>query len=496
MDGQNFLFASDRAGGRGGFDIYLCTYSNGKWTSPVNVGSAINTGGNELYPFLHPDLKNLFFSSNGHKGFGGYDFYGINLSDESYAPVNLGIPINDTGDQLYPLSVDLTGRYLYHASRGRLIRMNLLFSVKPVPTRFIYGNIILGGKKVPGSVTVKVDSAEGEYGSVDSFPDGRFAVMVPYNKDLIVSPVCAGYLIHSLELDAGDGKFLAEHDFDLPRIYKGMRISYMVNFSVGSAEIMKKEKRQLRMLVRVLKDNPLIRFEISGHSSGIGKKENVEKVARMRVAAVMDYLLQGNVNPGRLIVKSYGGEKKLVKTNTAEAAKWNRRVEITVVSWDGGLEVADGGDYRSRLEEVREELKMRRDMNLMRPGYIFTGAALVCFGTGGYFTYKSYDAKKEYNSALSTYNGSYLSWQIQNQQAYQDKLDGLYADYEKNKKYALYSYAAGGVLQTVGIIFFIGHYSNLNTIKELEVEEKRLMKVAFDFHYTPQRASFAFIYRF
>ncbi|MGC9362689.1 MAG: OmpA family protein, partial [Candidatus Syntrophosphaera sp.] len=70
-----FFFSSSRDGGFGGMDIYVSERIGGAWTEPVNLGPQINTAGNEQTPFLDHDGKTLFFASNGHPGFGGYDIF-------------------------------------------------------------------------------------------------------------------------------------------------------------------------------------------------------------------------------------------------------------------------------------------------------------------------------------------------------------------------------------------------------------------------------------
>ncbi len=82
------IFASNRAGGFGGFDLYYSVYRNGKWNSPVNLGPRINTSSDEYRPVIgyHPDFTNLFlmFSSNRPGGLGGFDLYftGVELPDK------------------------------------------------------------------------------------------------------------------------------------------------------------------------------------------------------------------------------------------------------------------------------------------------------------------------------------------------------------------------------------------------------------------------------
>src|SRR5688572_3348882 len=73
-DGRWLVFSSDMPGGFGGMDLYVVERVDGQWMAPVNLGSTINSKGNEAFPFWH-ESGYLFFSTDGHSGFGGFDFY-------------------------------------------------------------------------------------------------------------------------------------------------------------------------------------------------------------------------------------------------------------------------------------------------------------------------------------------------------------------------------------------------------------------------------------
>jgi tetratricopeptide (TPR) repeat protein len=101
IEEELFFFASDRAGGYGGTDLYVCFNIDHKWTDPINLGAEVNTAYNELYPFFHPD-GTLFFSSNRPEGFGGYDLYKASEDENGdYGRTsNIGFPINSPFDDL------------------------------------------------------------------------------------------------------------------------------------------------------------------------------------------------------------------------------------------------------------------------------------------------------------------------------------------------------------------------------------------------------------
>ncbi|MCC6447998.1 MAG: PD40 domain-containing protein, partial [Chitinophagaceae bacterium] len=95
-DNNTLYFVSNREGGYGGYDIWMSTFENKKWTKPVNLGPNINTAKDETSPFIHPDNETLYFASNGLPGLGQTDLF-ISRKDKNGVwgkPLNLGAPIN------------------------------------------------------------------------------------------------------------------------------------------------------------------------------------------------------------------------------------------------------------------------------------------------------------------------------------------------------------------------------------------------------------------
>jgi hypothetical protein len=108
-DGKYLFFTSERIGGYGGLDIYLAEKQiDGTWGKPLNVGPAINTELDEDGPYITPDGKTLFFSSEGHAGYGGFDLFKSMKTDfDTWSMAeNLGYPINSIEDDAFYCPVD------------------------------------------------------------------------------------------------------------------------------------------------------------------------------------------------------------------------------------------------------------------------------------------------------------------------------------------------------------------------------------------------------
>ncbi|MFM2047726.1 MAG: hypothetical protein RI955_272 [Bacteroidota bacterium] len=98
-DGTTLYFASDMPGGFGGMDIYMCKMETGKWSAPKNLGSDINTEGNEVFPYISIN-NTLYFSTNSLIGLGGLDIFMSTYSKDGKwsEPENMGFPINSMKD--------------------------------------------------------------------------------------------------------------------------------------------------------------------------------------------------------------------------------------------------------------------------------------------------------------------------------------------------------------------------------------------------------------
>jgi tetratricopeptide (TPR) repeat protein len=113
------FFVSDRPGGLGGTDLYTVKkLPNGEWALPMNMGNAINTPYNEDSPYMHPDGKTLYFSSEGHRSMGGYDIFVSTFNDSTKTwskPENVGYPINTAHDDIH-FSWSVDAKRIYFSS--------------------------------------------------------------------------------------------------------------------------------------------------------------------------------------------------------------------------------------------------------------------------------------------------------------------------------------------------------------------------------------------
>ena len=193
-------------------NIYVSTLdSNGNWSEPISLGPKINTFGNDRAPFLHSDMKTLYFSSNRHSNIGGLDIFKCErLSDDSWTewtePVNLGKEINTTGDDCwFSVSVDGTKAYLStNIDKSQdICSIDLPQSMRPGTVATLTGRVTDPYGK-PLSVVLKWIDLEtgntcGTY-TTDA-ENGLFYITLPLGKNYEYFIASKGYYPTSRDID-------------------------------------------------------------------------------------------------------------------------------------------------------------------------------------------------------------------------------------------------------------------------------------------------------
>ncbi len=191
-DGKQLYFISDREGGIGGKDIYICNLlPTGKWALSQNAGPILNSEFDEDGVFMHPDGKTLYFSSNGHNSMGGYDIMSCELTDSGWtSPKNLGYPINSVDDDIFFVTTP-DGKRAYFSSfkeegyGEKDIYMLELIDAEEKPITLYRGEFTFVDRRVPPSganVTI-INNNTGE--TVGNYSprqrDGQFSAILEAN---------------------------------------------------------------------------------------------------------------------------------------------------------------------------------------------------------------------------------------------------------------------------------------------------------------------------
>jgi len=221
-DGKTIYFATDKAGGQGGLDIYKTTLQpNGTWSSAVNLGPEINTKANEDAPFIHPDQKTLFFTSDGHNNMGGRDIFITKLVNGKWkSPENMGYPVNTTAnDNYFTLIADGTRAYFSSDRKGGLGGQDIYYLDMPaesanIPLTMIKGKILNAetGKPLPTKIYL-IDNQTNKKLDFVYDPDpqtGNYLVILPPAKNYDMVIESEGFLPYTLNINIPNQDYFYE----------------------------------------------------------------------------------------------------------------------------------------------------------------------------------------------------------------------------------------------------------------------------------------------
>jgi hypothetical protein len=204
-NGQQLYIVSDRPGGFGGRDIYRCNkLPNGEWSKAQNLGPTINTKYDEDGVFIHPNNKDLYFSSNGHQSMGGFDIFISSQNEEGVwgAPSNLGYPINTTDDDVFFVT-SADGKRAYYSSDheggyGEKDIYMIEMDRKETDITLLTGKIFMNGQPKVGDNTITVTTEEdGElYAISRARTNGKYVLTLLPGKTYIVTYDVAGFAPH------------------------------------------------------------------------------------------------------------------------------------------------------------------------------------------------------------------------------------------------------------------------------------------------------------
>ncbi|MBL7702672.1 MAG: OmpA family protein [Ferruginibacter sp.] len=345
-DKRDLYFASSRAGGFGGRDIWVThRLPTGKWSRPENLGEAVNTSGDESCPFMHADNETLYFNSNGHPGYGMTDlYYSKKVNDSSWTVAeNLGYPVNTIDDQ-GSLIVAADGKTAYYASEGTdskggldLYSFQLREDVRPLKTLWVKGKVF--DKKTSAGLPSAVELTDIKTGNriskIQTDEDGNYLATLPVGKDYAFNVNRKGYLFYSdnFSLSKNNIDSVFRVDIPLQPIEKGATIVLKnIFFETGKFDLKNESKIELDKLVGLLNDNPNLKIQLDGHTDNIGHEKDNQLLSANRAKSVVGYLLSKGINTQRLTHKGFGSTKPVADNTTEKGKGLNRRTELSIIS--------------------------------------------------------------------------------------------------------------------------------------------------------------------
>ncbi len=200
-DGKTLYFVSDMSEGFGGKDIWKVVETNGEWSMPINLGSQINTAGDEMFPYVR-DNGMLYFSSNGHVGYGGLDIYKAKeVDDNDWDVKNMGQPINSISDDFGITFHKNRNAGFFSSSRDNARGTDNIFSFEePVIQIVLYGMIKTPDDIIPENTKAHLIGNEGTNMVIEVQPSGEVMTLLKPENDYILQISSPGFFNQSRKI--------------------------------------------------------------------------------------------------------------------------------------------------------------------------------------------------------------------------------------------------------------------------------------------------------
>lgn len=299
-------FVSDMQGGMGKKDIWLVrrTSPDAKWGAPENLGAAINTPGNEMFPFIHND-GSLYFSSDYHLGMGGLDIFRAIPENGTWKVENMRYPINSTKDDFGIIIEKEEERGYFSTSRDG---NDEIYSFVLPPLKFDVEGVVINDKtdQPLAEATIKLVGSDGMTLTNETAKDGTFKFMLRPNTDYVFVASKKGFL-------TGKGKETTKGVTESQTFTSEIRLSSIAEpielpnifYDFAKWDLRPESMVALDKLVETLNDNPNVVIELRSHTDSRGSVAANVELSQKRAQSVVNYLIEKGIEPARLRAKGY-----------------------------------------------------------------------------------------------------------------------------------------------------------------------------------------------
>lgn len=372
-DGKTLYFSSDRRGGKGGLDLYRVSMDNsGRFGRPINMGSQINTPGDESFPYISEDGK-LYFSSNGHAGLGGLDLFVATRNDGEIIIEHLGVPMNSTGDDFGIVEIDGNHGYfssnrvggsgdddIYYYEGGENVER--WWTNDPIPEpetsnkRINYSLVaqVVDPKNKPlKAANIDIVKNGEKFLKVESDIEGNSPILNLEEMDAFGFKVQRkNYLTRRAEFKLEDHlipeqlltKEVTDTTFKVKIVLNpleiGMEVSSIINlnpilYDLDKADIRPDAAFELDKIIEFLNDNPAIQLELGSHTDSRASNAYNLRLSQKRAESAVSYITSKGIDSSRITAKGYGETKLLNGCEngvdcTEEQHQENRRTEFII----------------------------------------------------------------------------------------------------------------------------------------------------------------------
>lgn len=351
-DGKYLLYASDKSGGFGGFDLWVAELDEaGKPVRTENMGDVINSANDEQAPYYHAPSSTLVFSANGRVGMGGYDFfYSKGAIGTWTAPVNFGYPVNSVKDDIYFVSRGGVRNVLedvwLSSDREAACCLELFYLRKLLPGKQVSGQVVSceDNKPLQGVTISILDTIQHKVVYTQTTAgDGNYSFKLDEFQPLKAVATISGYSNGSLPFYTPNDE---EADQlinppiclikEVPPVNEAI-VMDNVYYDFDKATLRSESFASLDKLVALLNAHPYITIELSAHTDNKGSEAYNQRLSEARARACAAYLISKGIDKNRIQAKGYGSTQPIAPnvnedgSDNPEGRQANRRTEFKVV---------------------------------------------------------------------------------------------------------------------------------------------------------------------
>ncbi len=334
-DEKKLYFVSNMPGGFGGSDVYSVDITGmNEYSDPINLGQQVNTSDNERFPFIGED-GTLYFSSDGHLGYGLLDIFQTKLLDDgNYSKAaNLGEPFNSKKDD-FAFYIDKVGKKGFFTSNRKGGKgdddIYSFYIYQDVCEKIVSGRIIDAklGKKIAGA-NIKLINSEGEViDETFSNEKGKYSFKkVPCDLELMISASKFDHKSDKVAVNTRDKDIeVVKADLKLtPLIIGDQIVINPIYFDFNKSDIREDAEYELENIITVMKNHPEIVIKIEAHTDSRGNDLYNKKLSDRRAKSTRDYIVSRGIGKNRIESAIGYGEERLL--NNCTNARRNKCTE-------------------------------------------------------------------------------------------------------------------------------------------------------------------------
>ena len=361
-NGNTIYFVSDMPGGLGGTDIYTCKWEGSNWSQPKNLGPAVNSFGDEMFPSVNGKI--LYFSSNGFAGFGGLDLFRSALaSDGTWSKAeNLGLPINSSFDDFAFVIDARSKKGFFSSNRPGGVGSDDIYAFRQIvsqPKKELAVkkdtlSMMISGfvkdkqtmKPMPGCTVFLLNTQNDKVRVLKTDDNGRFQDTITKGIFYVTKAMENNYVSDCLnfKFEAADTAHKGSTPRDLlldilqvNKIFSVNNKDYAIEtiyYDFDKWFIRPDASMELDKLVQVMKENP-VSVELGSHTDSRGSKEYNLDLSQKRAESAVRYIVLKGIDAARITARGYGESQLInhcsdgVHCSDAEHQA-NRRTEFKV----------------------------------------------------------------------------------------------------------------------------------------------------------------------